>query len=115
MATAEHVQLKRKVEGRAGEVLTPQALEFVGRLQREFGSRRQELLRLRDERQVDALFWQLFFRSSGGAAGVLEDRRHGAAPLEVPGLSEDDLWALVQLCPWRSETPRSPGRPTARC
>jgi len=56
MATAEHVQLKRKVEGRAGEVLTPQALEFVGRLQREFGSRRQELLRLRDERQkrIDA-------------------------------------------------------------
>src|SRR5438445_10494287 len=56
MATTEHVRLKRKVEGRAGEVLTSQALEFVGRLQREFGDRRQELLRLRDERQkrIDA-------------------------------------------------------------
>src|SRR5437870_3155671 len=52
MATTEHVRLKRKVEGRAGEVLTSQALEFVGRLQREFGGRRQELVRLRDERQT---------------------------------------------------------------
>ena len=51
MATTQQVQLKRKVEGRAGEVLTPQALGFVARLQREFGSRRQELLRLRGERQ----------------------------------------------------------------
>src|SRR5256885_6931791 len=35
-----------------GEVLTPQALGFVARVQREFGGRRQELLRLRDERQT---------------------------------------------------------------
>ena len=51
MATTEHVQLKGPVEGRAGEVLTPQALDFIARLQREFGARRQELLQLRDERQ----------------------------------------------------------------
>ena len=51
MATTEHVRLKGAVEGRAGEVLTPEALSFVARLQREFGDRRQELLRLRDERQ----------------------------------------------------------------
>ena len=51
MATTEHVQLKGPVEGRAGEVLTPPALSFVARLQREFGARREELLRLRDERQ----------------------------------------------------------------
>ncbi|TMD38361.1 MAG: malate synthase A, partial [Chloroflexi bacterium] len=56
MATTGQVQLKRKVEGRAGEVLTPQALGFIARLQREFGSRRQEALRLRAERQkrIDA-------------------------------------------------------------
>src|SRR2546430_16752387 len=56
MATTDQVQLKRKVEGRAGEVLTPQALGFIARLQREFGSRRQEALRLRAERQkrIDA-------------------------------------------------------------
>ena len=52
MAATEHVQLKGKVEGRAGEVLTPKALEFVAKLQREFAGRRQELLRLRAERQT---------------------------------------------------------------
>src|SRR6266480_4460290 len=52
MAATEQVQLKGKVEGRASEVLTPKALEFVAKLQREFASRRQELLRLRDERQA---------------------------------------------------------------
>jgi malate synthase len=51
MAMTESVRLKRKVEGRAGEVLTTQALGFIGRLQREFAARREELLRLRDERQ----------------------------------------------------------------
>src|SRR5438874_12868157 len=52
MATTERVQLKGAVEGRASEVLTPQALGFVAKLQREFAGRRQELLRLRDERQT---------------------------------------------------------------
>src|SRR3989449_1934902 len=52
MASTQQVQLKHKVEGRMGEVLTPQALGFVARLQRQFGERRQELLRLRDERQT---------------------------------------------------------------
>jgi malate synthase len=52
MATTEHVQVKGPVEGRAGEVLTREALDFVARLQREFGERRLELLRLRDERQA---------------------------------------------------------------
>src|SRR5579864_5740979 len=52
MATTEHVDLKGPVEGRAAEVLTPEALDFVARLQREFGDRRLELLRARDERQA---------------------------------------------------------------
>src|SRR3989475_7472626 len=52
MAATDQVQLKGKVEGRASEVLTPKALDFVAKLQREFASRRQELLRLRDERQA---------------------------------------------------------------
>jgi len=51
MATTEHIQLKGAVEGRAREVLTPEALAFVAKLQREFAGRREELLRLRDERQ----------------------------------------------------------------
>src|SRR5919201_6021198 len=52
MATTTQVELKGPVEGRASEVLTPQALAFVAKLQREFGSRRLELLKLRDERQA---------------------------------------------------------------
>ncbi len=40
------------MEGRASEVLTPDALDFIGRLQREFGGRREQLLLARDERQA---------------------------------------------------------------
>jgi malate synthase len=39
------------VEGRAGEVLTDEALAFVASLQRRFGSERERLLRARAERQ----------------------------------------------------------------
>ncbi|HEV3103201.1 MAG TPA: malate synthase A, partial [Candidatus Dormibacteraeota bacterium] len=52
MATTEQAEVKGRIEGRAGEVLTPDALSFLGRLQREFGGRRQDLLRKRDERQA---------------------------------------------------------------
>ena len=51
MATTAEVALKGPIQDRAEEVLTPGALEFVARLQREFGARRLELLALRDERQ----------------------------------------------------------------
>ena len=46
------MKLKGPVTGRAAEVLTSEALEFVANLQREFGGRRLELLRMRDERQA---------------------------------------------------------------
>jgi malate synthase len=52
MATTEQVELKGRIEGRASEVLTRDALGFVARLQREFGDRRLELLERRDERQT---------------------------------------------------------------
>ena len=52
MATTEQAQIKGPVEGRASEILTPEAVAFVTNLQREFGDRRLELLRLRDERQA---------------------------------------------------------------
>src|SRR5437588_7610839 len=56
MATTKHVELKGPASERAAGVLTPQALEFLAGLQREFGDRRLELLRARDERQkrIDA-------------------------------------------------------------
>src|SRR5258708_3132260 len=52
MATTAQVVLKGPNEGRSTEVLTPDALAFVARLQRQFGNRRVELLRQRDERQA---------------------------------------------------------------
>ena len=52
MALTGQAALRGPVRGRAVEVLTPGALEFVASLQREFGARRSELLRLRDERQT---------------------------------------------------------------
>jgi malate synthase len=52
VGAAERIQVTGAVEGRAGEILTPDALSFVASLQREFGGRRLELLQLRDERQA---------------------------------------------------------------
>ncbi|MGH7775589.1 MAG: malate synthase A [Candidatus Dormibacterales bacterium] len=51
MATATGVEVRAQVEGRMEEVLTPPALDFVARLQREFGPRRAALLARREERQ----------------------------------------------------------------
>ena len=52
MSSGDHLKLKGPITGRASEVLTDEALEFVASLQREFGGRRLELLRRRDERQA---------------------------------------------------------------
>ncbi len=52
MASTERVELKGPVSGRAAEVLTPAALDFVASLQQKFGTRRLELLKLRDDRQA---------------------------------------------------------------
>src|SRR4030088_1981026 len=52
MATTEQIELKGPNQGRFTEVLTPEALAYVARLQRELGARRLELLRKRDERQA---------------------------------------------------------------
>jgi malate synthase len=52
MATTDQVKLKGPVNERAVDVLTPEALEFVASLQREFGVRRLELLKARVERQT---------------------------------------------------------------
>jgi malate synthase len=87
MATTEPIQLKGAVEGRAREVLTPDALAFVARLEREFAGRREELLRLREERQrrLDAGETPQFLVTTSSvrdsdwtvakAPGDLEDRR----------------------------------------
>ena len=45
------VEVRGPLDGRAGEVLTPEALEFVAALHREFEGRRRDLLAGRAERQ----------------------------------------------------------------
>jgi malate synthase len=51
VAAVEGVEVLGPVEGRFGEILTPEALRFVADLQREFGATRTQLLRARAERQ----------------------------------------------------------------
>ena len=67
MATVENVEVKAPVEGRMKEVLTPEALEFVARLHREFNPKREELLRKRADRQRGL--------ESGEMPGFLEETR----------------------------------------
>ena len=52
LAARPAVQIKGAVEGRAAEILTPQALEFLGELHRRFNGRRLELLAAREARQL---------------------------------------------------------------
>ncbi|HLF78662.1 MAG TPA: malate synthase A [Dehalococcoidia bacterium] len=51
MVETAGVEVRGPVEGRASEVLTPQALEFIADLHRRFNPTRQELLARRIERQ----------------------------------------------------------------
>jgi malate synthase len=51
--TSSAVELRGPVEGRAGEVLTPDALAFVAALQRRFGAERERLLAARAARQAE--------------------------------------------------------------
>jgi malate synthase len=51
MPTRHRIELEGAAERQFDEVLTPDALEFVAELQREFGDRRQDLLRARAQRR----------------------------------------------------------------
>ena len=52
MVETARVEIRGPVEGRAAEVLTPAAVEFVAELQRRFNPTRKRLLARRAERQV---------------------------------------------------------------
>jgi malate synthase len=52
MGHSAGVEVRAPQEGRATEILSDDALDFVARLQREFGPRRADLLQARAERQV---------------------------------------------------------------
>jgi malate synthase len=51
MTTHQKLELRGAIESAFEEVLTPDALEFVAELQREFGGQRSELLKARAERR----------------------------------------------------------------
>jgi malate synthase len=51
--TSSAAEIRAPVEGRAAEILTPEALAFVAALQREFGPERARLLAARGERQAE--------------------------------------------------------------
>jgi malate synthase len=67
MPTRHGVELRAPIEGRMAEVLTPDALGFVARLEREFGPTREALLRRRAERQAEL--------TAGGAPDFLAETR----------------------------------------
>jgi malate synthase len=56
MAVGSGVEVLGEVRGRGREILTPEAIDFISKLQREFNPRRLELLEQRVERQqrIDA-------------------------------------------------------------
>jgi malate synthase len=53
MPIPDGVEVRAPIEGRAAEILTPQALAFIAGLQREFGPRRLQLLEARQVRQAE--------------------------------------------------------------
>ena len=55
------------------------------------------------ERRADALFERRFTGATAGDSGAILAHRHAAAPLAVPELSDDDIWDMVQHCPWRGD------------
>jgi malate synthase len=51
VATANEVEVLGRTSGEFAQILTPEALEFVAKLERKFGARRAQLLELRAARQ----------------------------------------------------------------
>src|SRR5256714_5629377 len=72
------LEIHAPVSGRMEEVLSPEALEFVAGLHREFEPTRQELLQRRAERRADL--------DAGGSLDFLESTRE---------IREDDSWVVA--------------------
>jgi len=51
LTMSKGVEVRAEISSRFNEILTPEALEFVAKLQREFGHRRNEALQARQDRQ----------------------------------------------------------------
>ncbi|QNN53922.1 malate synthase A [Nocardioides mesophilus] len=82
MDTPDGIEITGPMHDRFDEILTPTALELVGRLHRELNGRRKELLAARKKR-VEAL-------ANGGTLGFLEETRQ---------IREDDSWRVADPAP----------------
>ncbi|XVQ13394.1 malate synthase A [Spirillospora sp. CA-255316] len=82
MAAPEGVEITGTLGDRYDEILTPDALGLLAALQREFGGRREELLRARAERQRRL--------SAGGTLDFLP---------ETAGVRADDTWRVAEPAP----------------
>src|SRR5262245_21217650 len=82
MVATPGVEVLGPVEGRATEVLTPEALDFLAGLQRTFNARRLELLNARYERQ------KLF--DAGGRPDFLP---------ETKSVRDDASWRVAPVPP----------------
>ena len=58
------------------------------------------------ERQVDEVFEKRFAGATTSEAGAVLPHRYAKAPLAMPELGEDDIWAMVRDCPWRDDGAR---------
>ncbi|MEV5751918.1 malate synthase A [Actinoallomurus sp. NPDC052308] len=82
MSEPQGVELTGPVRERHDEILTPEALGFLAALQREFGGRRDELLRERAERQEEL--------TRGGTLDFLPD---------TASVRHDDSWRVAKPAP----------------
>ena len=58
------------------------------------------------ERQADEVFEKCFAGATAGDAGAILQHRYAKAPLAMPELDQDDIWAMVRNCPWRDDGAR---------
>ena len=88
MSPAPALVVRGPAVPRADEILTPEALEFVADLQREFGGRRDELVGRRRERRAEiARTHRLDFlpETAGGEGGVVAGGAGPARPQRPAG------------------------------
>jgi len=90
MAAGDGIEILGPPGDRFEEILTPEALQLVAMLQREFGGKRAELLAARAARQQDL--------SAGGTLDFLPETRGCPRPRRA----------------WWTGGWRSPGRPSGR-
>jgi malate synthase len=82
MDTPEGIEVTGPMHDRYDEILTPTALELVGRLHRELDGRRRDLLRRRSERAAGL--------AAGGSLDFLEETR---------SVREDESWRVADPAP----------------